>query len=154
MNFKPLVRPSNVPDSRRASSSPRSAAARGAAEPWYRRPARQWVEALPIGNGRLAAMVFGGINSERLQLNEDTLVGRRAVRSEQSRGAGRFARGPSADLRGEVQGGHRLIGEKMMAKPLGQMPYQPVGDLLLTFPAATRSRITAANSTLIRPLPA
>jgi alpha-L-fucosidase 2 len=42
---------------------------------WYRRPARQWVEALPIGNGRLGAMIFGGIVNERLQLNEDTLYG-------------------------------------------------------------------------------
>ena len=39
----------------------------------YARPARQWVEALPIGNGRLGAMVFGGIGVERLQLNEDSL---------------------------------------------------------------------------------
>ena len=40
---------------------------------WYRQPAKQWVEALPVGNGRLGAMVFGGINNERIQLNEDTL---------------------------------------------------------------------------------
>ena len=40
---------------------------------WYRQPAQQWVEALPIGNGRLGAMVFGGLAHERLQLNEDTL---------------------------------------------------------------------------------
>jgi alpha-L-fucosidase 2 len=40
---------------------------------WYRRPAAQWVEALPLGNGRLGATVFGGIERERLQLNEDTL---------------------------------------------------------------------------------
>ena len=39
----------------------------------YARPARQWVEALPIGNGRLGAMVFGGVGVERLQLNEDSL---------------------------------------------------------------------------------
>ncbi len=39
----------------------------------YARPARQWVEALPLGNGRLGAMVFGGIGVERLQLNEDSL---------------------------------------------------------------------------------
>lgn len=45
----------------------------GALTLWYRRPANQWVEALPIGNGRLGAMVFGGITRERLQLNEDTL---------------------------------------------------------------------------------
>jgi len=44
---------------------------------WYRRPAapNQWVQALAIGNGRIGAMVFGGVNQERLQLNEDTLWG-------------------------------------------------------------------------------
>ncbi|OQA40575.1 MAG: hypothetical protein BWY52_02836 [Chloroflexi bacterium ADurb.Bin325] len=40
---------------------------------WYQQPARAWVEALPLGNGRLGAMVFGGLPDERLQLNEDTL---------------------------------------------------------------------------------
>ncbi len=40
---------------------------------WYDEPAAEWVEALPIGNGRLGAMVFGGVDQERLQLNEDTL---------------------------------------------------------------------------------
>src|SRR5215469_10327672 len=40
---------------------------------WYTQPAREWVDALPIGNGRLGAMVFGGIKSERIALNEDTL---------------------------------------------------------------------------------
>ena len=40
---------------------------------WYRRPARQWVEALPLGNGRIGAMVFGSADQERIALNEDTL---------------------------------------------------------------------------------
>ncbi|MFT4076981.1 MAG: glycoside hydrolase family 95 protein [Asticcacaulis sp.] len=40
---------------------------------WYDKPAGEWVEANPVGNGRLGAMVFGGIKRERLQLNEDTL---------------------------------------------------------------------------------
>jgi len=40
---------------------------------WYRQPAQDWNEALPLGNGRLGAMVFGGVGEERLQLNEDTL---------------------------------------------------------------------------------
>lgn len=40
---------------------------------WYTRPASQWVEALPVGNGRMGAMVFGGVEREHLQLNEDTL---------------------------------------------------------------------------------
>src|SRR5437660_5426974 len=40
---------------------------------WYRQPAANWNEALPIGNGRLAAMVLGGPQSERIQLNEDAI---------------------------------------------------------------------------------
>ena len=40
---------------------------------WYEAPARKWEEALPVGNGRLGAMVFGGIQSERLQLNEESI---------------------------------------------------------------------------------
>src|SRR5580765_1471024 len=40
---------------------------------WYRQPANLWVEALPVGNGRLGAMVFGGIAHERIQFNESTV---------------------------------------------------------------------------------
>lgn len=40
---------------------------------WYDQPAQYWVEAMPIGNGRLGAMVFGGVSRERIQLNEDSL---------------------------------------------------------------------------------
>src|SRR3954468_10036825 len=42
---------------------------------WYRQPAKAWVEALPVGSGRLGAMVFGGTAVEQLQLNESTLWG-------------------------------------------------------------------------------
>ena len=50
---------------------------------WYRQPARQWVEALPVGNGRLGAMVYGGVNREWLQLNEDTIWSGRPVQRDQ-----------------------------------------------------------------------
>src|SRR5258708_25710034 len=40
---------------------------------WYRQPATNWTSALPVGNGRLGAMIFGGVEREHLQLNEDTL---------------------------------------------------------------------------------
>jgi len=41
--------------------------------PWYEQPAQRWVEAVPVGNGRLGGMVFGGVDRERIQLNEDSL---------------------------------------------------------------------------------
>ena len=40
---------------------------------WYDQPAEKWTSALPIGNGRMGAMVFGGVPDERIQFNEDTL---------------------------------------------------------------------------------
>ena len=40
---------------------------------WYEQPAKEWVEALPLGNGQIGAMVFGGIENELIQLNEVTL---------------------------------------------------------------------------------
>ncbi|MBK8478422.1 MAG: glycoside hydrolase family 95 protein [Opitutaceae bacterium] len=45
----------------------------GALQLWYRQPAAEWTEALPVGNGRLGAMVFGGVAEETLQLNEETI---------------------------------------------------------------------------------
>jgi len=46
---------------------------------WYRSPAEQWIYALPVGNGRLGAMVYGGVNTEFLQLNEETLWSGRPI---------------------------------------------------------------------------
>jgi len=40
---------------------------------WYKKPAAQWVEALPVGNGSIGGMVFGGVEDELIQLNESTL---------------------------------------------------------------------------------
>lgn len=45
----------------------------GAEELWYNAPAKEWMEALPIGNGRIGAMVYGGINKDRIALNEITM---------------------------------------------------------------------------------
>ncbi|MBN2164538.1 MAG: glycoside hydrolase family 95 protein [Pontiellaceae bacterium] len=101
---------------------------------WYRQPAVKWTEALPVGNGRLGAMVFGGIKQERLQLNEDTL----------------YAGGPydpiSPDAKpflpevqqlifdGQYAEAAKLADQKVMARPIKQMPYQTAGDLILDFP--------------------
>ena len=46
---------------------------------WYDRPAEAWTDALPLGNGRLGAMVFGGIGHERIALNDDTLWSKNPV---------------------------------------------------------------------------
>ncbi|HEX2973756.1 MAG TPA: glycoside hydrolase N-terminal domain-containing protein [Tepidisphaeraceae bacterium] len=101
---------------------------------WYRRPAKQWVEALPIGNGRLGAMVFGGIQTERLQLNEDTLWAGGPYDPNNPQALAALPEARRLIFQGKYREADRLIGQKMMAKPLKQMPYQLVGDLLLSFP--------------------
>ncbi len=100
---------------------------------WYTKPANQWVEALPIGNGRLGAMVFGGVEKERIQLNEDTLWAGGPYDPANPDALAFLPEARRLIFAGEYKEASKLIGSKMMAKPLRQMPYQPVGDLLLTF---------------------
>jgi alpha-L-fucosidase 2 len=104
---------------------------------WYRQPAAKWTEALPIGNGRIGAMVFGGVNRERLQLNENTLWagGPYDPVNPQARAALPEVR--QLVFEGKYRQAARLISQRVMSKPLGQMPYETAGDLILTFPDST-----------------
>jgi alpha-L-fucosidase 2 len=101
---------------------------------WYDKPAAKWEEALPVGNGRLGAMVFGGLATERLQLNEGTLWagGPYDPVNPEARAALPEARRLIAE--GRYKEADALLSAKVMARPLHQMPYQTVGDLLLAFP--------------------
>jgi alpha-L-fucosidase 2 len=100
---------------------------------WYDKPATQWVEALPIGNGRLGAMVFGGAASERLQLNEDTLYAGGPYDPNNREALQSLPEARQLIFAGKFKEASDLIGEKMMAHPIKQMPYEPVGDLRLEF---------------------
>lgn len=100
---------------------------------WYDKPANQWVEALPLGNGRLGAMVFGGVADERLQLNEDTLWAGQPYDPTNPDALAALPRVRELVFAGRHKEAQDLAGEKMMARPLRQMPYQPVGDLHLRF---------------------
>jgi alpha-L-fucosidase 2 len=100
---------------------------------WYRRPATQWVEALPLGNGRLGAMVWGGAKHERIQLNEDTLY---AGGPYDPTPTGALAALPEVRrllFAGKYAEAEALANATMMASPKKQMPYQPLGDLVLDF---------------------
>ena len=101
---------------------------------WYPKPADRWVEALPIGNGRLAAMVFGKTEQERIQLNEDTLWGGGPYDPSSPEALTALPEARRLIFEGKYRDAHNLIGQKMMARPLQQMPYQTVGDLKMTFP--------------------
>ena len=101
---------------------------------WYRRPADEWVQALAIGNGRLGAMVFGGIASERIQLNEDTFFSGGPYDPVNPDARAALPRVRELVFAGQYVEAEKLINASVMARPLRQMSYQTVGDLLLTFP--------------------
>ena len=100
---------------------------------WYRRPPKKWDEALPVGNGRLGGMVFGGVPLERVQLNEETLWS----------GSPRDCDNPEAlealpEVRrllfaGKPQEAIELADAKMMGRPATLKPYETLGDLWLDF---------------------
>ena len=101
---------------------------------WYRAPAREWAQALPVGNGRLGAMIFGGTENERLQFNEDTLW---TGRPHEYQHGGAVAYLPIVRkllFEGKQREAEKLAGEQMMSVPLRQEKYQPFGDLSLSFP--------------------
>src|ERR1035437_481843 len=101
---------------------------------WYRQPATNWVSALPVGNGRLGAMVFGGIASEKFQLNEDTLWAGGPYNPDNTNALAALPEVRRLIFDGKYAEAQKLVGEKMMARPLKQMPYETVGDLFLEFP--------------------
>lgn len=100
---------------------------------WYRRPATSWTEALPIGNGRLGAMVFGGVAGERIQLNEATLWAGSPYDPNNPEALAALPEVRRLILAGKYTEAEKLIAEKIMSKPVRQMPFQPVGDLRLAF---------------------
>jgi alpha-L-fucosidase 2 len=116
-----------------ASSFDNQTPSRRALVLWYDQPATEWVEALPVGNGRLGAMVFGRTSDERLQLNEDTIFAGGPYDSNNPESLRALPEARRLIFDGHYKEASDLIGKRMMAQPLKQMPYQPLGDLHLNF---------------------
>jgi len=101
---------------------------------WYREPARMWVEALPIGNGRLGAMVYGGHDVARLQLNEATLWSGGPREWDNPRAAEVLPAVREAIFQGDYTRADTLC--RQMQGPFTQS-YQPLGNLLIAFADAS-----------------
>lgn len=101
---------------------------------WYREPATAWTSALPLGTGRQGAMIFGGIESDAICLNENTLWAGGPYTPDNPEALAALPEVRRLLVDGQYRQAETLISQRMMAKPLSQLPYQPVGDLLLTFP--------------------
>ncbi|MCP3731078.1 glycoside hydrolase family 95 protein [Sphingomonas sp. MG17] len=120
-----------------ASAVPGKAAEGAADHPnrlWYDRPASEWVQALPLGNGRLGAMVFGGVANERIQLNEDTFFAGSPYDGINPKARAGLPQVRELIWAGKYKEAQDLADDVLVARPPRQMSYQPIGDLLLLFP--------------------
>ncbi|HEX5056859.1 MAG TPA: glycoside hydrolase family 95 protein [Gammaproteobacteria bacterium] len=93
----------------------------------------EWVRALPVGNGRLGAMVYGNPASERLQLNEDTIWSGGPYRNDSPDARAALPKIRELIFKGKPARAQKLAGETFFKGPNGMM-YQPVGELMLSFP--------------------
>src|SRR5512139_2410821 len=94
---------------------------------WYTRPAARWEEALPIGNGRLGAMIFGRIAQERLQLNEQTLWAGSPYSADNPEALAAIPEIRELLKAGRYTDATALASAKVMARPLQQMSYGSLG---------------------------
>ncbi|MHC4095723.1 MAG: glycoside hydrolase family 95 protein, partial [Planctomycetota bacterium] len=107
---------------------------------WYRQPAEKWIEALAVGNGRLGAMVFGKTAKERIQFNEDTVwAGGPYKPVKNSEGPQKLLRMRRLVFEGKYLQAQNMFGPAMKVEEWGYKPYQPVGDLWLSFPGHEKS---------------
>ena len=99
---------------------------------WYRRPAVRWLEALPLGNGRLGAMVYGGVRQERLGLNESTFwSGAPSDRHENPEGAEHLAEIRSLFFAGKYREGVDRTAPYLLGRTDNYGTHLPLGDLYL-----------------------
>ncbi|WP_082580253.1 glycoside hydrolase N-terminal domain-containing protein [Pelomonas sp. Root1444] len=110
---------------------------------WYDQPAGPWIEALPVGSGRLGTMVFGRPAQERLQFNIDTLYGGGPYVQDNPKFREALPQVRALIDQERWKEANDLVSEALMGKPIKQMPFSGAGDLLLDFPgvkAAARYR--------------
>jgi alpha-L-fucosidase 2 len=100
---------------------------------WYTEPAAAWEEALPVGNGRLGAMVFGGVDEERIQLNEDTYWSGGPYSTVVKDGNKMLPEIQQLIFAGQPIAAHKLFGRHLMGYPVEQQKYQALADLHLFF---------------------
>ena len=105
---------------------------------WYRQPASVtvWEQALPVGNGRLGAMVFGGVARERVQLNDDTLWDGYPLDASNPESLTALPEIRRLLFAGKNKEAVNLAGKTMMGRPSGVKPYQSLGELWLEGPEA------------------
>lgn len=100
---------------------------------WYTKPAAVWEDALPVGNGRLGAMVFGGFKEERIQLNEETYWSGGPYSTVVKGGREALPKIQQLIFEGKPIEAHKLFGRKLMGYPVEQQKYQSLANLHLFY---------------------
>ncbi len=100
---------------------------------WYTKPAAAWEDALPVGNGRIGAMVFGGIEEERIQLNEETYWSGGPYSTVVKGGYKALPKIQELIFAGKPIEAHKLFGRNIMGYPVEQQKYQSLANLHLFF---------------------
>lgn len=100
---------------------------------WFLQPAAKWTDGLPLGNGRVGAMVMGGFNDERIQYNEDTLWSGHPHDYAREDAGQYLAPIREAIAAGRVDEAGKLAKEHFLGDPTRQKAYQPFGDLRIRF---------------------
>lgn len=98
---------------------------------WYKKPAKEWEDALPVGNGRIGAMVFGGIEEERIQLNEETYWSGGPYNTTVKGGYKQLPKIQQLIFEGKPIEAHKLFGRHLMGYPVEQQKYQSLANLHL-----------------------
>jgi len=100
---------------------------------WYKSPAKMWEEALPLGNSRLGAMVYGTPQREEIQLNEETIWGGGPYRNDNPKALEALPKVRQLIFEGKSREADQLLNPTFFSKAHG-MPYQTAGSLMLSFP--------------------
>jgi alpha-L-fucosidase 2 len=106
---------------------------------WYRQPAKNWLEATPMGNGLMGAMVFGGVQKERIALNEGTFWSGRPHDYDNPEALKYFPQIRDLVFAGKFQEAEKMIDEHFYGVPAAQQAFQPLGDLKLTIEGADQA---------------
>jgi alpha-L-fucosidase 2 len=100
---------------------------------WYRQPAQAWMDAMPLGNGLMGAMVFGGVQKERIALNESSFWSGRPHDYDDPQAGKYFAQIRDLVFAGKFQEAEKMADDHFWGIPKAQQAYQPLGDLQLAF---------------------
>ncbi len=102
-------------------------------ELWYKNPAKDWNEALPVGNGRLGAMIFGKYDHENIQLNEESLWAGSKIDNNNPGAKDHLKEIQEAIFQGDYKKGLELSNKYLVGTPPNIRSYQPLGNLYINY---------------------